>query len=517
MSEMLTFSAELTADSAARTISGKIVPFNGEVGNTSAGAVVFERGAINIADSSKVKLLLEHDPKQPIGRAQFFNETEEGIFASFKISKSSRGTDALIEASEELRTGLSVGVMVNAAKPKNGVLYVSSADLLEVSLVQAAAFKSAAVTDIAASEDEAVEETLPTESETATVEETTSAVEATPTVEAAAVEAARPAVTAMAYTKPRIEVTAAKYVENTIRAAMGDDAARQYIAAADNTTDNAGLVPTRQLSEIINPLGTTIRPSIEAISRGVLPDAGMTFEIPRITVMPTVAVTAEDAAFNETDQNSNFLSVDVKKYAGQQTFSVELLDRTSPAFFDELVRNMGAAYAKATDAAVNAAIITGASADATTTTTYPTAAELLGIVARGAASVYNGTLGLPNPFARNMIVNTSQWSNIMTLNDAGRPIYTASQPQNAGGSVSPTALQGNVAGLNLYVTPNTAAGTDTDGSILIVNPDAYTWYESPTYRLRAESTAAGQITIGYYGYGAIATKVASGAFKNNKA
>jgi HK97 family phage prohead protease len=517
MNEMLTFSAELTADSAARTISGKIVPFGGEVGNTSAGAVVFERGAINISDTSKVKLLLEHDPKQPIGRAQFFNETDEGIFASFKISKSSRGTDALIEASEELRTGLSVGVMVNAAKPKNGVLYVSSADLLEVSLVQAAAFKSAAVTDIAASEDEAVETNQPTESETATVEETTSAVEATPTVEAAAVEAARPAVTAMAYTKPRIEVTAAKYVENTIRAAMGDDAARQYIAAADNTTDNVGLVPTRQLSEIINPLGTTIRPSIEAISRGVLPDAGMTFEIPKITAMPTVAVTAEDAAFNETDQTSAFLSVDVKKYAGQQTFSVELLDRTSPAFFDELVRNMAAAYAKATDAAVNAALITGATADATTTTTYPTAAELLGIVARGAASVYGATLGLANPFARNMIVNTSQWSNIMTLNDAGRPIYTASQPQNAGGAVSPTALQGNVAGLNLYVTPNTAAGTDTDGSIIIVNPDAYTWYESPTYRLRAESTAAGQITIGYYGYGAIATKVGAGAFKNNKA
>jgi uncharacterized protein len=517
MSEMLTFSAELTADSAARTISGKIVPFGGEVGNTSAGAVVFERGAINISDTSKVKLLLEHDPKQPIGRAQFFNETDEGIFASFKISKSSRGTDALIEASEELRTGLSVGVMVNAAKPKNGVLYVSSADLLEVSLVQAAAFKSAAVTDIAASEDEVAEPTQPTESETATVEQTTPAVEATPTVEAAAVEAARPAVTAMAYTKPRIEITAAKYAENSIRAALGDESARQYILAADNTTDNAGLVPTRQLNEIINPLGTTIRPSIEAISRGVLPDAGMTFEIPKITAMPTVAVTAEDAAFNETDQNSAFLSVDVKKYAGQQTFSVELLDRTSPAFFDELIRNMGAAYAKATDAAVNAALIAGASADATTTVTYPTAAELLGIVARGSASVYNATLGLPNPFARNMIVNTSQWSNIMTLNDNGRPIYTAANPMNAGGAVTPTALQGNVAGLNLFVTPNTAAGTDTDGSILIVNPDAYTWYESPNYRLRAESTASGSVTIGYYGFGAIATKVGAGAFKNNKA
>jgi HK97 family phage prohead protease len=513
MSEMLTFSAELTADSAARTISGKIVPFGGEVGNTSAGAVVFERGAINISDTSKVKLLLEHDPKQPIGRAQFFNETDEGIFASFKISKSSRGTDALIEASEELRTGLSIGVMVNAAKPKNGVLYVSSADLLEVSLVQAAAFKSAAVTDIAASEDEVAEPTQPTESETV-VEETT-AVEATPTVEAAAVEAARPTVTAMAYTKPRIEITAAKYAENSIRAALGDESARQYIAAADNTTDNAGLVPTRQLNEVINALGTTIRPSIDAISRGVLPDAGMTFEIPKITQMPAVGEVAEDAAFTDTDQNSSFLSVSVKKYAGQQTFSVELLDRTSPAFFDELVRNMAAAYAKTTNSAVNAALISGASLDATTVATYPTAAELLGIVARGSASVYGATAGLANPFARNMVVSTGQWSNIMSLNDAGRPIYTASQPQNAGGAVAPTSLTGNVAGLNLYVDPTN--GGDGDGTILIVNPDAYTWYESPNYRLRAESTAAGQVTIGYYGYGAIATKVAAGAFKNNKA
>jgi HK97 family phage prohead protease len=516
MNQIVTLTAELTADSASRTISGKIVPLNVEAGSTNYGKVIFESGSIDLTDFKSVKLLNQHDIKKPLGKGINANESEDAIYATFSVSRSQRGTEALILAEEGLQSGLSIGAEVLKSKIKDGVTYVSAARLVEVSLVTEPAFKSAQVTDIAAEEAAAVEEeTQPKESETV-VEETT-AVEATPSVEAAAVEAARPTVTAMAYTKPRIEITAAKYAENTIRAALGDESARQYLRAADDTSDNAGLVPTRQLQEIINPLGTTIRPSIEAISRGVLPDAGMTFEIPKITAMPTVAVTAENAAFSDTDQNSAFLSVDVKKYAGQQTFSVELLDRTSPAFFDELVRNMGAAYAKATDAAVNAALISGASLDATTTVTYPTAAELLGIVARGSASVYNATLGLPNPFARNMIVNTSQWSNIMTLNDAGRPIYNASQPMNAGGSVTPTALQGNVAGLNLYVTPNTASGTDTDGSIIIVNPDAYTWYESPTYRLRAESTAAGSVTIGYYGFGAIATKVGAGAFKNNKA
>jgi HK97 family phage prohead protease len=513
MNQVITFSADLTADSASRTVSGKIVPLNVEAGSTNMGKVIFASGSIAIEDPKSVKLLSQHDSKKPLGRMVSFSESENSIDAVFSISRSQRGTEALILAEEGLQSGLSIGAEVLKSKIKDGVTYVSAARLVEVSLVTEPAFKSAQVTDIAAEESAVEETTQPTESETAIVEETTSAVEATP-VEAPAVEAARPTVSAAYYTKPRIEITAAKYAENTIRAALGDESARQYLLAADNTTDNAGLVPTRQLSEIINPLGTTIRPSIDAISRGTLPDAGMTFEIPKITVMPAVGEVAEDAAFTDTDQNSAFLSVSVKKYAGQQTFSVELLDRTSPAFFDELVRNMAAAYAKTTNAAVNAALISGASLDATTTVTYPTAAELLGVVARGSASVYAATAGLANPFARNMVVSTGQWSNIMSLNDAGRPIYTASQPMNAGGAVAPTSLTGNVAGLNLYVDPTNAG--DGDGTILIVNPDAYTWYESPTYRLRAESTAAGQVTIGYYGFGAIATKVAAGAFKNNK-
>jgi hypothetical protein len=66
----------------------------------------------------------------------------------------------------------------------------------------------------------------------------------------------------------------------------------------------------------------------------------------------------------------------------------------------------------------------------------------------------------------------------------------------------------------LYVDPTNAG--DGDGTILIVNPDAYTWYEGTSYQLRAESTADGSITVGVYSFGAIATKIAAGCFKNNK-
>ena len=436
---------------------------------------------------------------------------DDALYATFKVTATSRGNDALIEASEDLRSGLSVGVEVLDSKQVGNVLEVISARLEEVSLVSNPAFKSAEVLEVAASEAEAEE--IPTTNESEAPVENTPEVVA-PEAETPAVEASRPTVTAMAYTKPRIEITGAKYLENKIQAALGNEEARQYILAAD-TTDNAGLVPTRQLAEVVNGLSTTIRPSIDAISKGTLPDAGMTFEIPKITVVPTVAIEPEGDAFSNTDQESAFISVDIKKFAGQQNFSVELMTRTSPVFFDELLRNMVAAKAKAENAYVHGLLYTGSTLDATTVATYPTAAELLGIVARGAASVYGATAGLGNPFARNVIVSTGQWSNIMTLNDGGRPIYNASQPQNAGGVVTPTSLLGNVAGLNLYVDP--VYSGDDDGTIIIVNPDAYTWYESPTFQLRAEATSDGSITVGLYSFGALATKIAAGAFKNNKA
>ena len=504
------------ADSVSRTITGRIVAFE-EPANASTGKVVFAKGSI---EPKNVFLNLEHDRTRRIGKTMEMSLDGTGaINATFKIANTTAGTDALVEAMDGLRDGFSIELAVeDYVQEKDGTMRVLMGELTGVALVSEPAVRSARVAEVAATTGEEISESTADAEVTPTtegdeVENTVTNAETVETVEAA--QSVTASVKSVAYTKPRIEVTAAKYLENKVQAALGSEDARQYIMAADNTTDNAGLVPTRQLAEVINGLSTTIRPSIDAISRGTLPDAGMTFEIPKITVAPTVAVTAEDAAFSNTDQNSAFLSVDVKKFAGQQQFSVELLTRTSPLFYDELLRNMVAAMAKAQNAYVNGLLITGATLDGTTVATYPTAAELLGITARGAASVYGATAGLANPFARNMIVSTGQWSNIMGLNDAGRPIYTATNPMNAGGAVVPTSLLGNVAGLNLYVDPTNAG--DGDGTILVVNPDAYTWYESPSYQLRAESTADGSITVGVYSFGACATKIAAGAFKNNKA
>ena len=503
----LTFSSDIECDQGRRIISGKIVPYDGEIGQTSVGKVVFERGSIQLPEPGKSKLLLEHDAKKPIGKAVNFNETADGVYASFKVSNTSRGTDSLIEASDGLRSGLSVGVEVLASQPRNGVLYVQSARLFETSLVQAAAFDSAAVTSVAASaaevEDVALTENTQPESEA--ILDTPDAVAPEAVVETPAVEASRPTVTAAMYTTPRLEFTKEKFLENTIKAQFGDDDARAYVRAAANTTDNAGLIPTRQLTEVINPLANADRPFIDAISRGVLPDAGMTFEIPKISQVPTVAVTAEEAAPSNTDLEDSYLSVTVQKFAGQQTFSVELLDRSSPAFYAELVKNMEYAYAKATDARV-AAVVAAAATDGGNRTM--SAANLLDFVADAAVDIYTNTLG----FAQNIVMSPQQWGAVMGLLDStNRAIYTASNPVNNGGVASPTSLRGQINGLNLYVDRN-LSGTG-DGTIIAVNPESYTWYESPQFKLEAAVIASGQISVAYYGFGAVATKVAAGAYK----
>ncbi len=507
------------ADSESRTITGRIVAFE-EPANASTGKVVFAKGSIEPKD---VLLNLEHDRTRRIGKplSIAMSDDQMSINATFKVANTTAGNDALIEASEGLRDGFSIELAVDDyINEKDGTMRVLAGELTGVALVSEPAVRSARVSEVAATEGEEDSESTPDAEETPTtegdeVENTVTNADTVETVEAA--QSVTASAKSVAYSKPRIEVTAAKYLENKIMAAMGDENARQYVLAADNTTDNAGLVPTRQLAEVINGLSTTVRPSIDAISRGTLPDAGMTFEIPKITVAPAVGTVAEDGQFTETDQNSAFVSVDVKKFAGQQKFSVELLQRTSPLFFNELLSNMVAAMAKQQDTYTNSVLVAGATADATTITTYPTAAELLAFIGRGAASVYGATAGLANPFARNILVNTSQWANLMGLNDSGRPIYNeVTQPMNQPGIATPTSLRGRVAGLDLYVTANTAATTDTDDSILIINPDAYTWYESPSYQLRAESTADGSITVGVYSFGAVATKIAAGAFGVNK-
>lgn len=517
----LTFSSPIeAADTERRVIAGKIVPFE-EVGNTSVGKVVFAKGSIQIGDAGKIKMLMQHRPEKPIGRMQSnYKETEDGIYASFKISSSMQGQDALILAQEQLVDGLSVGVDVNKSIQKKDYLYVTSAVLREVSLVESPAFTAAQVTKVAASENEAEDTNQTTESEApvedlATAPQEAKAEAATPTV-----EAARPIITApLIQTSIRTPITSmAAYTEHKIKAALGNDDSKLYIAAADDSfATNPAFNPTQYLSEFVTNtrFGT---PAIDACSQGTLPTSGMTISVPSLVtsagggngVAPEVTVEAEAGAVQNTGMETQYLTGTVSKYAGMNTLSVELLERSDPNFYAELTKQLEYAYLKRLDQTVLAALIQ-ASANGTNTT-----ADLDGIVAfstEAARTIYTNT----GYFAQNYIANPAQWGALIGAQDTTkRPVFNALQPMNAAGQVNPTSIRGNVLGLDLYVDKNFTATTFDDDSAIILAPEAFTVYRSAQNFMSVNVVSNLQVQVAIYGYMATIAKMPNGIVKYKK-
>jgi HK97 family phage prohead protease len=508
MQELIIEAASIECSEERREISGKIVPMGtGEVGNTNMGGVVFEAGSIDVSDISKIKLLSQHDIKKPVGRMIAADVRPDGIYATFKLSRSTGGNDALIQAQEGLVSGLSVGAEVIASKPsRDGHIIVSSAKLKEVSLVTEPAFKSAQVLEIAAEEVIPAEETQP-ESEPDKVEETTTPVEA-PAVEAAAVEAARPTVVANLQVKERIApISSAQYLEASMKAALGDDEARRTVRAADDSTStNTGLTLPSHLNTFITDTFTG-RPAFEAATRGSLAGIdGMSFTVPRLyvnagtpDVAPTVADTNEGSAPSETGMTSAYDTISIEKFSGLQRVSFELVDRSSPAFMELMMAELRKAYEKATDTALLSAFIASGT---TAATTAATAAGLQSFISVEGAAAYKGTGG---DFANKLVASTDQWAAIAGYADTtGRPLYSAQgATYNAAGNAVATSVVGGVLGTDLIVDHNIAASGVIDNSAFLVAPSSvYTW-ESPTTQLRVNVLTSGEIEINLYGYLAI--------------
>ena len=519
---ILTFSSQIeSADGERRIIAGKIVPYE-EVGNTSVGKVVFAKDSIEIGDPGKVKMLMQHKNDKPIGRMQNFNKAEDGIYASFKISASMQGQDALILAGEQLIDGLSVGVDVNKSIQKKDYLYVTSATLKEVSLVESPAFSAAQVTKVAASESEPETPINQPESEApvedlATAPQEAKAEAATPTV-----EAARPTITApFISTSVRSPITSmATYTEHKIKAALGSDESKLYISAADDSfSTNPAFNPTQYLTEFVTNtrFGT---PTIDACSQGVLPGTGMTISVPSLVtsaaggtgVAPVVTVEAEAGAVQNTGMETAYLTGTVSKYSGMNTLSVELLERAGyPGFYAELTQQLQNAYLTAIDtAALTALLAAGTSGSAET-------ADSQGIIdysAEAASLIYKNT----GYFAQNYIANPAQYQALLGATDTtGRPIYNAIQPMNAAGQVAPSSIRGNVLGLDLYVDKNFTQTAFDDASAVILAPEAFTVYRSPQAFMSVNVVSNLQVQVAIYGFMATIAKMPYGIIKYAKA
>jgi HK97 family phage prohead protease len=480
----------LTANTSKREISGLIVPFN-SAGYTSAGEVVFEKGAFGNITASKIKLLRDHDIAQPVGRMIQVNETAQGLEATFKLGSSTRAQDTLLEASEGLKDGLSIGAKLDQWSEKDGVIYVSAATIKEVSVVTEPAFSEARIALVAsATEPEQEKETVMTE--------TNPVAETEVSVEAAEVKAAAPAPVTHVFTAPRVNtnVTAGQYAMAQIKASQGDADSRDLVAALQVATvaENTGMVPPNYLKDVIGIIDSQ-RPFIDSIERAPLPNSGMKIFTPKLGAQATVALTAEGAEFSSTDTAVTFQEDTIVKFAGAGTLDIELIDRSDPSFLDLYLRELAASYAQKTDAYASN-IAAQNSANSTGSTIYKAIAD-------GIADSF----GVMKRTPRNLLVSNGGGSGdidfsglLGAVDTTGRPLYAAAAPMNANGLVSQGSTVGTVAGLNLVVDPY-YTGNDAGVKYGLVYPtDAMRFHESGTLEIRANVVANGQIQIGIYGY-----------------
>lgn len=486
----LTASGHITAaDAGRRIIAGRIVTW-GEAGNTSAGPTVFAQGSIQASEA--VPLCLEHDTKRPLGRSLELIASDAGMDGSFRVAATTAGNDALVEASEGLRGGFSVGVIVDEHHyADNGDLIVTAARLEEVSLVTRPAIDSARVQTVAASENDKenpeMHDTNPDEVEVVEVVEDTEAVE----VQAAHVPTFR--------TTPRVQpfsgqLAAAEYALTYVRAAQGDQTAGLRIAAANQTVaDTPGLIPTPIIGNVITFLNGK-RPVVAASRSVGMPSAGASFIRPKVTQHTAVGKQAKelDPLASQTLKVSQN-PVSKETYGGSLKITMQDAAWTDPAILNLVIQDLGAAYAVQTDTAAGAKLIAGA------TKTVPLAADAdakatIAAITTAAQQIAGTIYEMPDT----IFTSFDGWAKLASVVDTtGRQLFPFAAPMNAAGSQAGAgnSMEMNVLGMRVVASANLPAGT-----IIVGRADLLETYEQIGGQLSIQNPTTLSFDIAYYGF-----------------
>lgn len=144
------------ANAEKRTISGLIVPWD-KVAANSAGKWRFPEGSLYWSDPSRVKLNLNHDHTQAIGKAVRLQSVSAGLDATFQVARGAEGDRALSLAEDGVLDGFSVEIYFESGDgwesdpTDRSVRLVQSAKVRGTALLAMPAFDDARASAVAAS------------------------------------------------------------------------------------------------------------------------------------------------------------------------------------------------------------------------------------------------------------------------------------------------------------------------------------------------------------------------------
>jgi hypothetical protein len=463
-----------TIDASGRRIRGTVVPYGVPSAPTRNGRRYRFSGPPTNVDEL-VDVVREHDEDAVVGRLEAWEPTEGGLAASVRAFTTTAGNDALVEASEQVRTGFSVGAeALEASLGDDGVYDVQEWIARHVGLVRRPAFAGSRFSSIAASEAE------PEQPDEDDEEEGDDDDEQTPPKPKPAppVELSRRPRRSSQLTFARARDELANAIRRSSDAAFVNAALSDIVPAADA---GAGFLRPQWLDELWTPVAVR-RDYIESVNRQALTTGTRVYGWRWVTY-PVVG----DYAGNKTPIPSNTASTEpaeapITRLAGGWDVDRIFVDLGDPGFLEAFFRAATRDVALKQEAKVSAALQAEAS-DATAT-------DLVG--ALGVIATSLSGIGASPSFIG---VASDLWGEFLSITADAAPFWLASST-----SVSLSGSEGSVSGLRFFVDPNLPAG-----HILGGDRNAATYFEaSPSpLRVQAVNIPNGGIDIAVFSYQAV--------------
>ena len=476
-------------DESPRTITGVAVPWDTAATVSSGEKVSFKRGAFDL-NAKAPKLLEGHDMTQLRGVVTELVEAEEGLLFTAKFANTRASDEAIELVKAGAYDSVSVGaVPVKFKYDKDGVMVVSQASLIEISLVAQPAYADAVITEIAASTPEADETPTPDIPEEEPMSNENPAVEASAEI----------VPTTPIYAQARRVVELPTAVEYLSAAISGGDQWRAMsealrAAAPDiTTTDTPGLLPTPILSPVYNNfLGR--RPVVDAIGVKAMPAGGKVFIRPEVTTHTTIGASIAEQSPSQGTLVVFNNQVTKQIFGGYVNISEADLDWSDPAILQVVLDDMGRIYANETDNYAADQLVAGASVTQAFAVADVAKPEVwTAEIAEAAATILNSSNGnLPT----HLFLAPNRWQDLLSLSDdANRPLFPQVGPMNAFGNLAPGQTNGNAFGLQVVVDRNFAAGT-----AIVGDASGYELYEQQKGAISIDSPSTLSRTIAFRGY-----------------
>lgn len=495
------FEARMT-DAEQRQVSGLAVPY-GQTIDLGGFQERVERGAFDTTKT--VPLFWGHDHKDiPIGRVVAMRDTDNGLEIDAVLNDTDKGENVYRALKAGDVNKFSIGFIPVKSRDDNGVIVREKADLREVSVVNYPAYSKASVTSVREADTKNTKEKIMHENDfSAEIGEI------------------------------RGELADLSRKFDKVSERDSDAATCQYRNGGEflkglyNREDAARTIATRDFATTTDADVTRpawINKSLKLVekqrivkglfSQAALPASGNSIEYPFVNT--TTGTVGQQAAEGD---NLSYLEVSidtatatVKTYGGYSSLSRQAIERSDVAYLETVLKFQTLAYANATEAAVQAALLaTSATANAVelngaTGATFgvnATASDWISAVIDAKGEIDdNSKLGLSADF---ILISKDVHKTIALLEDStGRPVFSVNADgQNTWGSMPLNGrLVGVIDGTPVVVGKNLPAGT-----VVVASSEALVSYESAgaPFRLQDENIVNLTKDFSLYGYMAIAT------------